>query len=358
MIVKSSKNAQTVRKRKRRRVSLLYLAILLLTLWLIVCLALGFLFIKGSANDNPGLNSLDSKSLSVKDKSKFYFELLKSSDEAAVSSDTFPSIEADSEALLTSPSRDEFRPTMENLFKERDLSKENIEKLFTNIKSIKELNPMHSTFGKEVVYIYHSHSREAFLPYLKNVNKPEEAYHSEVNITLVGKMFEEALERRGLGTTVDTTDIVQELDRRGLNYGSSYPVSGELLQSAQKKNKDLEIFLDVHRDSLRRDSTTVEMAGEDHARLLFVVGTGHKNFEKNLAFTEGLQNQLASQYPGLSKGILKKDGSQGNGIYNQNLSPKSVIVEIGGVDNTAGELSRTVEALAEVLSDYYWHGEK
>jgi stage II sporulation protein P len=106
---------------------------------------------------------------------------------------------------------------------------------------------------------------------------------------------------------------------------------------------------------LRKDSTTIEINEEDYAHLLFVVGTGHEDFERNLSFEEGLDRKLSKQFPGLSKGILQKDSSQGNGVYNQDVSPNSVIVEIGGVDNTVEELHRTTEALADVISDYYWH---
>ncbi|MFC5591632.1 stage II sporulation protein P [Sporosarcina soli] len=261
---------------------------------------------------------------------------------------------------LEPQNRDEFKPAMKDLLKDKELTFKNIDAIFENMKSPKRINKdtIHSTFGKEVIYIYHSHNRESFLPYLKDTDKPEDAYHSKANITLVGKMLGRALERRGVGTKVDTTDIVQELSMRKLDYTSSYKLSGEVARSARADNKGLEIFLDVHRDSLRKDSTTVEMNGENYARLLFVVGTGHNEFEKNLLFTEGLHERLATQYPGLSKGIMTKDSSQGNGVYNQDISPKSVIVEIGGVDNTVEELHRTTEALADVLSDYYWHGEK
>lgn len=55
---------------------------------------------------------------------------------------------------------------MKSLFRERELSRENVEALFINRRPL-GINPMRSTNEKEVVYIYHSHSREAFLPYLK-----------------------------------------------------------------------------------------------------------------------------------------------------------------------------------------------
>lgn len=55
-------------------------------------------------------------------------------------------------------------------------------------------------------------------------------------------MLGRALERRGAGTKVDSTDIVQELSLRRLDYSSSYKLLGENVQSERVENKDLEIF--------------------------------------------------------------------------------------------------------------------
>ncbi|WP_274309032.1 stage II sporulation protein P [Solibacillus daqui] len=250
--------------------------------------------------------------------------------------------------------RDELKLPMEIVLKDKTLRLKNIEKIFGEMKSPKEISANHSTFGKEVFYIYHSHSRESFLPYLKDISKPDEAYHSVANITLVGKMLGRAMEQRGVGTKVDTTDIVQLVDSKNLDYTSSYNVSRELVQLSQKENKNLEYFIDIHRDSLRKENTTTEINRAKYANLLFVVGTGHAEFEKNLQFAKNLHRLLENRYPTLSKGILQKSSIQGNGVYNQDLSPNSIIIEIGGVDNTVEELHRSTEALAEVLSDYYW----
>lgn len=350
MVLKNNKKSAA--QKERRRQERLNLALILLLISLFLFLTLGYFYIK---TGNLELTRSDVAPPAEKDNANVYFELLEPSDRDAVS--PLPTT-VNPEIPENRRFRDEFQPTMESLFKERELIKSDIERYFTNRRPFTEINPMHTTGGKEVVYIYHSHSREAFLPYLKNTDKPEEAYHATANITLVGKMLEEALERRGIGTQVDASDIGTELDARGLNYGSSYPVSREHVQGAQKENRNLEVFLDLHRDSLRKDSTTTDIEGKEFAQLLFVVGTGHAEFRKNLSFTAGLHQEIEGKYPGLSKGILEKDSSQGNGIYNQDISPQSVIVEVGGVDNTAEELNRTVEAFADVLSDYYWHGEK
>jgi stage II sporulation protein P len=357
----NSKNEKNTVKRTERRSllrMLLYLAIILFTFWLLLVLFLPFFYGQEEMKENSLLKSVDSLSdLEMKALEDFPVFLGRSNVQKGFSDE--PSLEENgTEILLDQQERDEFQPDMKDLLKESELSFKNVDALFENVKLPKDVDIPHSTLGREVVYVYHSHSRESFLPYLKNTDKPADAYHPQANITLVGEMLERALERRGIGTKADSIDIVQELDAKGLEYGSSYLMSRDRVRAAQKANKDLDIFLDIHRDSLRKPSTTIEKNGEKYARLLFVVGTGHEEFEKNLSFTEDLHQQIAAQHPGLSKGILTKDSSQGNGVYNQDIAPRSVIVEVDGVDNTAEELSRTVEVFADVLSDYYWHGEK
>lgn len=350
---KNHKKNKNLNKESRLLGILIYVAILLLIFWLLLLLWL-IVFHKSEGKKENAFRD------------RFYFEMKTSKSSSDTShlgeGDTFQTessyVGSESKSRFDVLERDELQPEMKDFLRDRDLSIRNIEDIFENMKSPKEITALHSTFGRDVIYIYHTHSRESFLPYLKNTDNPKDAFHSNANITYVGEMLGRALERRGVGTTVDSTDIVKVLGSRNLEYNSSYNLSGELVSSARKENRKLEIFLDIHRDSLRKDSTTIEMNEEDYAQLLFVVGTGHDDFEKNLMFAEGLHKMLSTQYPGLSKGILQKDSSQGNGVYNQDISPNSVIVEIGGVDNTVDELYRTTEMLANVISDYYWHGEK
>ncbi|WP_199173118.1 stage II sporulation protein P [Sporosarcina sp. P2] len=350
----------TKKKKKSLLIVLLYLAIILFFIWFLVVLLLSYYLSRDEIEENPLLGKVNPFSNFGMGTLNASSDFLESLSETNVSLNERSNEKDKVKSRLKRPDRDEFEPAMKNLLIDKDLTFKNIDAIFENMKSPKRItkDSIHSTFGRDVIYIYHTHNRESFLPYLKDTDKPEDAYHSKANITLVGEMLGKALERRGVGTKVDSTDIVQELSLRELGYNSSYDLSEELVRSARVENKDLDIFLDLHRDSLRKDSTTLEMNGENYARLLFVVGTGHEEFTKNLSFTEGLDKLLATQYPGLSKGIIKKDSSQGNGVYNQDISPNSVIVEIGGVDNTVEELHRTTEALADVLSDYYWHREK
>ncbi|MNC59534.1 Stage II sporulation protein P (SpoIIP) [compost metagenome] len=57
----------------------------------------------------------------------------------------------------------------------------------------------------------------------------------------------------------------------------------------------------------------------------------------------------------MSRGIWGKSSGKGNnGEYNQSLSPTSVLIEVGGIDNTEAELKATAEVLADAIADLYW----
>lgn len=216
--------------------------------------------------------------------------------------------------------------------------------------------PALTTNGRKVVFIYHTHNTESFLPQLPNESDPNNAHHPEVNITLVGKRLGEELEKRGIGTYVDTTNIAQQLNDEGLSFGDSYKKSREVVQEVLAQEQDITFVFDLHRDSVRRDKTTIEINGQVYARTFFVIGARNENYEKNLAFAEHFHNQLEAAYPGLSKGVFLQP--KGNGEYNQSISDKNILIEIGGVDNTLEETYRTAEALADVIADLYWDAEK
>jgi len=222
----------TKKKKRPLLIILLYLAIILFFIWLLVVLLLAFYFGRIEIEEEPLLNRVFSISELEKNELEVLSNLPDSLDE-----------KNEPKIRLDQPDRDEFKPIMKDLLKDRSFDRESFDAVFENMKSPKIIpkDSFHSTFGKDVIYIYHSHSRESFLPYFKETDKPKDAYHSKANITLVGEMLGKALEKRGVGTKVDSTDIVKELSLKGLDFNSSYKISGERVRSARVENKDLEI---------------------------------------------------------------------------------------------------------------------
>ncbi|UII54938.1 stage II sporulation protein P [Cytobacillus spongiae] len=249
----------------------------------------------------------------------------------------------------------ESAPPAEVLKAEQEASLQNTEGISEQGDREKSSDPKPLTTGdRKVVYIYFSHTRESFLPYLKGVTDPNLAHHSKMNVTKIGDKLKESLETKGIGTTVDKTDIMTTLGQKGLSYGSSYQESRAVVQTAMSNDRNLNYFIDIHRDARRKKDTTMSINGQSYAKLAFVIGAEHKNYEKNLKFATDLHNHLQEKYPGLSRGIIQKQGASTNGKFNQDLSSNAILIEFGGVDNTFEELDRSAEALADVFSEMYW----
>lgn len=214
--------------------------------------------------------------------------------------------------------------------------------------------------GEKKVFIYHTHAWESFLPLLDKEKKPSEAdsTDNEKNVVYVGSMLTEQLEKMGVSVDHDKTNAASALDERGWDFTEAYKFSRETVEDAMGEEDSLKYFVDIHRDSQRKDVTTTTVDGKDYAKIFFTIGVAHDNSEENLQFAEDLNDEVEEKYPGVSRGVYKKDKTEGDGVYNQDLSDRSILIEIGGVDSTEEELENTAEVLSEVLGDYIIDAEK
>ncbi|MGG3563800.1 stage II sporulation protein P [Neobacillus rhizosphaerae] len=252
----------------------------------------------------------------------------------------------------------ESAPPIEIMKAEREAALQNLEGLDQPTNENPSTTPGQTTGNRQVVYVYFSHNRESYLPYLKGVTNPNLAYHSQINVTKIGDQLKTSLSDRGIGSFIDKTDIQANLNKKGWNFAKSYEESRSVVQTAMASNKDLHYFIDIHRDSQRKDKTTVSINGKPYAKLAFIIGGKNPNYEKNAKLATELHNLLQKKYKGLSRGVMVKNAAGSNSIYNQNLSSNAILIEFGGVDNTFEELNRSADALAEVFSEYYWQAEK
>ncbi|PWW29615.1 stage II sporulation protein P [Cytobacillus oceanisediminis] len=245
----------------------------------------------------------------------------------------------------------ESAPPLEVLLKERELALDNGDGGSTAAPP--------AIPDKKSVLIYHSHSWESFAPLLKDVKDSNEAVspNEQVNVIAVGKKLSEELAKKGIGAEHDKTNTAAELKKKGWSWESSYSLSRETVQTAMTENKNVKFLIDIHRDSLPREETTALIGQKQYARLFFVVGKEHKNYEQNLKVASELHKALEAKYKGISRGVFVKGKSEGNGIYNQDLSERALLLEFGGVENNLDELNHSIEAFSEVFSEYYWKAE-
>ncbi|WP_026693940.1 stage II sporulation protein P [Peribacillus kribbensis] len=231
---------------------------------------------------------------------------------------------------------------------------QNMDKIKEEPKEESPSNPPLTTGGKKVVFVYNTHSRESYLPYLQGVTNPDLAYSSKVNVTKLSQKLQSDLDSRGIGTAVSQTDVMGVLDKKNKKFWQAYEESRPVVQEAMAQNRDLAYLIDIHRDASRKNQTTVSLNGKSYAKLAFVVGGENVKYKKNYAIAEKLYELLEKKYPKLCRGVFKKQGAGNNGKYNQDLSENALLIEVGGVDNNFDELYASIDAFADVFSELYW----
>ncbi|MFJ7513298.1 stage II sporulation protein P [Peribacillus simplex] len=204
------------------------------------------------------------------------------------------------------------------------------------------------------VFIYHTHTTESFTPLLNNKN-PDKALDKKKNITMVGAELTSELKKKNINVLHSTTDFDKIVRDRDLDYSNIYDMSGKEVQTVLDKNKNLKLIIDIHRDTQLKDATTVRIDGKDVASVSFVVSENSPNFKENRKIANLFHQKLEKKYPGLSRGVLLKVSQTRNPykqkFYNQDLFANSLLLQIGGVENTIEEENRSVELLAEIIDE-------
>ncbi|PAD68732.1 hypothetical protein CHH83_12275 [Bacillus sp. 7586-K] len=197
------------------------------------------------------------------------------------------------------------------------------------------------------VFIYHTHNTESFTTLASNKKSFSD---SKKNITLVGKKLNESLRDKEIYSLHNKIDIQKVLKNEGLKFEDSYKVSREIIKEVLEKNKDIKLVLDIHRDSSKREESTIKVNGKNVSRISFVVSAVSSKYEENRKIADLFHHKLQDKYPGISRGVLV-GGKATKNNYNQDLFDNSLLIEIGGPENTLEEEYRSVEILSEVIID-------
>ncbi|MET3940673.1 stage II sporulation protein P [Paenibacillus sp. PvP094] len=210
-----------------------------------------------------------------------------------------------------------------------------------------------ATTGKKAVLIYHSHPREGYNPLLGTKSDNPSSGKATGNVFQVGTYLSDSLQKLGVGVEHAKDDYPTKVKDYNWNY--SYKYSRQTVKAALAENDDLTYLIDIHRDSQRHNKTTTTIDGKGYAKVYFIIGHENPNWQQNEAFAAKIHKKLEAKYPGVSRGVWGKDGGgANNGEYNQTLSPNSILIEIGGIDNTGAELKRTSQVLADMIAEVYW----
>lgn len=202
--------------------------------------------------------------------------------------------------------------------------------------------------GKKVL-LFATHSHEAYKPIVKQTAGKSAVYSEQSNILAINEKLSEQLNSYGIKSEMLNVDIMAEMKKTGATFAQSYNAARSFVEDKIALDS-YDLIIDVHRDAATYDVTTLK-GEENYAKVAFVVGLEHAMYDWNLAYAEQIHEELNKLKPGISRGIIKKGGAGVDGIYNQDLAPQMILVELGGIDNSKEELDRTLVVLSEAIAN-------
>ena len=196
-------------------------------------------------------------------------------------------------------------------------------------------NQTTSTENTGPIAVYHSHSDESYVP-----TDGTESIEDNGGIYDVGAAFVSALEERGINVVYNETN--HDPHDSGA-YKRSRRTVDELL------NEDPAALFDIHRDAVPAEQYDGEADGEQVAQVMFVVGQQNQNQAENNSFAEGLKKVADEQNPELVKGIFEARGS-----YNQDMSPRALLLEVGTYTQEKDLAIGGIESFTDVVQTYVY----
>lgn len=215
-----------------------------------------------------------------------------------------------------------------------------------NIPSPLNIEKIQANRDEPYIALYHTHASEAYQP-LK-----EDVYHIEdktKNIIGVGEIIATVLE----ANNHKTKHIETYHDRP--SYNQSYSRSLNTINTIKEDEKNIKVFLDIHRDGFEKDSpyfekfmekTRTKVNGVDTATFSLVVGPQTPNYESVLNFAKYIKAVSDTLYPGLCTGIIIKP----YGKFNLYSSNHAALIEVGSNFNTVDEAKESGKLIGEILS--------
>ncbi len=202
------------------------------------------------------------------------------------------------------------------------------------------------------VLIYHTHTTESFEPYVRDFYDANFNYRTTdetKNIVMVGEEICKQLEAAGIGV-IHAKDIHDYP-----SYNGSYARSRDTITPILEEYPSIKVALDIHRDAIASEGTAYQpftvINGREAAQIMIISGCddgtlGMPNYMKNFRFASYLQQQLESDYPGLTRPILFDYRK-----YNQDLTTGSLLIEVGSHGNTLEQVQYSGQLIGASLAE-------
>lgn len=188
------------------------------------------------------------------------------------------------------------------------------------------------------IALYCTHSDESYTP-------TDGYYSTDVrgSIYEVAQTLADSLEHRGAEVTLART--LHHPHDAGA-YRRSRQTAVQLLATAP------DCMLDIHRDGIPDPASyRVEIGGSPASKVRLLVGRGNANMAVNKDFALLVKAVADRVYPGLIKDIY-----MGRGTYNQDLLPRSILLECGTYTLDKELVLRSMDMMADVIDRALYGG--
>lgn len=196
-----------------------------------------------------------------------------------------------------------------------------------------------------ILYLYNTHQLETYSNQGLNNNMVP-------NVMMASSLLKEKLNKNGIKTVFEDTNLFNFISEMGLPKDELYGGSRVFISNAKEKYPTLKYYIDIHRDSVNKDISTINIDNKNYARILFVLGVSNSNYRENNVMMSKLSEIINNKYPKLSRGVYEVDIPDWPEIYNQDLDKNVILIELGAKDNTMNEVINSVEVLSNAISEY------
>lgn len=208
----------------------------------------------------------------------------------------------------------------------------------TALKNNEGLAALLAQEGNRKVGIYSTHSSESYVP-----TDGSESIEGDGGIYKVGEKIREGFEKNGVSANHDKA--IHDPHDAGA-YKRSRRTAVQLLRSEQPQ-----ALIDVHRDATPAEAYLTEINGEPAAKVRLVVGRRNQNFKANEETAWKVKAVADKMYPGLIKDIFYAKGD-----YNQDLTPRAMLLEMGTYEHSRQRAEKSAGFISEVITTSLFGG--
>ncbi len=200
------------------------------------------------------------------------------------------------------------------------------------------------------VLILHTHATESYTKEPGQIYEEDSDYrtfNASYNMLSIGEELTRVLTAGGITVLHDRT--LHDYP----SFSGSYDHARQTIRAYLEAFPSITMVIDLHRDALDFEEdpqlTTMATVGtQSSAQLMLVAGTDHNvsytGWQENLALNVKLTAVLEKMYPGITRPIQLRPQR-----FNLDMTPGSILVEVGANGNTHTEALVAVRALGAAI---------